>query len=250
MTEFPGLEFINFMDLPVGDWQPDLISNTVNAIGNQPKNIMYLWLFNRHDSLCCQLVSHGWVFIGPVHLLVSPGARIDTPILKSKQAIDQTANKFEYEAGSYRCPKLIDYEYRPSYTGYPINCLWCSNTFWVDGFKRVFKCSDYFVADLSADERPDGLITEISYLFQSAPLEKVAFLMDTGTADHYLVSDLIQQAWNSMSPACENACRTKAIPVITYNTRSVRYLLQINMSIWSGKSKVPMAQKITQYLNW
>ena len=250
MADFPGLEFIDYRNLPNSDWKPDQISNTHNARGSLPKKIMYLWLFDRHDSLCGQLVSHGWVFIGPIHLLVSPSARIDTPILKSKQVIDQAIRKFEYEAGSYRCPKLLDYEHRPTYTGYPINCLWCSNNSWVNGFEAMAERSDYFVADLSTDEQPDGLIKEISYLFQGVSLEKVAFIMDTRTANRSLVNDFLQQAWCSMSSACVNVRRTRAIPVITYDTRNVRYMLQATRSLWSGKSKVPLARRTVQYLNW
>ena len=74
MTDFPGLDIVDYRDLPDGVWQPERLSNERNALGRPTNRIMYLWLFGRQDSLCAQLVSHGWAFIGPIHLLVSPGA--------------------------------------------------------------------------------------------------------------------------------------------------------------------------------
>ena len=250
MANFPGLDLVNYLDLPDGIWQPERLSDAHNALGLPPKRIMYLWLFDRHDSLCGQLVSHGWTFIGPIHLLVSPGARVESPLLRSTQAIDQAIGKFESAPGKYRCPKLLDYEHRPTYQGYPINCLWCSNNTWVHGFEVTAKNSDYFVADLSADEQPDGLITEIGYLFHRVPLKKVIFLLDTRTADTSLVNDFLQQAWNAMSSDAVNAGWTKEISVIIYDTLNLRYMVQATQSLWLGKSKVPLARRAAQYMGW
>ena len=250
MTDFPGLEFIDYCGLPDGVWEPGRLTNARNAIGRRPPKIAYLWLFDRHDSLCGQLVSHGWVFIGPVHLLVSPGARIASPILKSARAIDQAIRGFDMAAGSYQCPKLIDYEHRPTYRGYPINCLWCTDRSWLHGFEALAARCNRFVVDLSADEQPAGLITEISYLFERVALDSVAFLLDTRTADEALITGFLEQAWASMSADSANQDRTRLIPVITYDTMNFRYMAQATQSLWTGKSNVPLGRRVAQHLGW
>lgn len=250
MSDYPGLQFINYQTLSDGVWKPGQITDHSNAFNSPPIRIMYLWLFDRQDSLCGQLVSHGWTSIGPVHLLISPAARVDSPLLKSSQAIDQAIRGFRYSAGQYQCPKLIDYEYRPRYRGYPINYLWCSNNSWVYGFESLANRSDHFVMDISAEEQPEGLIREISYLLQNHSLKKVIFLFDkhTGVAD--LVDRFMQRAWDKISPGSVNDHRVKPIPVIQYSSANILYLAQATFSLWSGKSKVPLARRAAQLARW
>lgn len=250
MSNFPGLQHLDYRDLPDGYWQPDKLSDRINAAGKPPLSLLYLWVFERPDSLCGQLVTHGWAFLGPVHLLVSPTIRTNTPLATSRQFIDQATQQFQSASGHYRCPKLIDYEHRPTYHGYPVNYLWCTDKTWEYGFHAMAKKCDYFVMDLSARSRPDGLVTEIHYLFRYILLNQVIFLLDSYRTDDQLVSDFIHEAWEAMPANAVNAGRQEPLTLIRYQSSSMKYLAQATLSLWTGKTKVPLAQRAAQWARW
>ncbi|MEZ5534567.1 MAG: hypothetical protein R3F02_02980 [Thiolinea sp.] len=250
MGSFPGLTHIDYRDLPDGRWQPETLSDQANAAGKPPRPLLYLWVFERPNSLCGQLVTHGWAFLGPVHLLVSPVIRANTPLAISRQFIDQAAQQFNQASGHYRCPKLIDYEHRPTYYGYPINYLWCTDKTWEYGFQVIAKKCHYFVMDLSARSRPDGLVTEIHYLFRHVPLSRVIFLLDTYRTNDQLVSAFIREAWEAMPADAVNAGRLEPLTLIRYQSSSMKYLAQATLSLWTGKAKVPLAQRAAQWAGW
>lgn len=244
------IQIIDYRDLAESIWQPKSLSNTHNAMGFTPMPILYLWIFERPDSLCGQLITHGWAFLGPIYLLVSPSARVDGAIMKSTQDIDRASAEFQTQAGNYKCPKLIDYEYRANYHGYPINYLWCTDKTWEYGFESMASRCEYFIMDLTAEERPEGLLTEVTYLFHYVPLEKVIFLVDTYRADLDLVQDFLLSAWSSMSPDAVNSHLQDLPPLISYNSSHPAYLMQAQLSLWSGKSKVPLARKAAHFAQW
>ena len=245
------LSIIDYSELPDGDWNPKLVSNTQNAMGVAPFPIMYLWVFERPDSLYGQLITHGWAFLGPLHLLVSPSARVDRPVLRTRDDIDTAITQFCSKAGKHKCPKFIDYEYRASYRGYPVNYLWCTDKTWEYGFRLMADLSQYFVVDLTTDERPEGLLTEICHILNTIPLEKVIFLLDTYRANIDLIRELLCSVWNSMAPNSVNAGKGGEIPpLISYRSNNPGYLAKATLSLWTGKSKVPIARRAANYARW
>lgn len=250
MSKFPGLHYIDYQDLPDGIWQTDTLSDQSNALGKPPRPLLYLWVFERPDSLCAQLITHGWTFLGPVHLLVSPTIRTNTSLATSRQFIDQAAQQFQHASGHYRCPKLIDYEHRPTYHGYPVNYLWCTDKTWEYGFQVMAEHCQYVVMDLSARDRPDGLVTEIGYLLANIPLEQVVFLLDSYRTNIEMVSEFIQDAWAAMPVNAVNAKRQAPLTLIQYRSNSMKYLAQASLSLWTGKAKVPLARRAAKWAGW
>ncbi|MBU1233176.1 MAG: hypothetical protein KKD01_00155 [Proteobacteria bacterium] len=250
-NDTPELDIIDYSDLPDGDWNPKLVSNTQNAMGVSPLSIMYLWIFERPDSLYGQLIAHGWAFLGPVHLLVSPSARVDSPVLRTHHDIETAVKQFHNEAGKQTCPKFIDYEYRASYFGYPINYLWCTDKTWEYGFRLMAGRSQYFVIDLTTDERPEGLLTEINHVFNTIPLRNVIFLIDTSRANIDLIRELLYSVWNSLAPGSVNFDKGETFPpIISYKSSNPGYLAKATLSLWTGKSKVPIARRAANFFGW
>ncbi len=250
MSSYPGLRLVDYQNLSDGDWNPAAISDEYNAMGSTPPRILYLWIFNRPNSLCGQLITHGWAFIGPIHLLVSPAARVATPIMKSREDIDRAVQDFRYGVERNKCPKLIDYEYRAHYHGYPINYLWCSNRMWEYGFEAMAQTSDYFVMDLSASERPDGLVTEIRYLLHHVPLGKVIFLLDVCSSDAEIVDAFMGNAWGGMQSTSANINHGTPLTLICYDSGSMGYMAQATLGLWAGKGTVPLARRATHFAHW
>ncbi len=245
----PEFRLIDLQDLPESNWNPAQISSHQNAIGTSPFPILYLWNFSRQDSLRVQLVNHGWAFLGPVQLLVSPAARIESPLMQTREDIRKAAKNLLVEPGKYKCPKLIDYEYRPTYSGFPINPLWCTDQTWSYGFQIMAKQSEYFVADLTSDERPDGLLHEINHLFNFVQLEKVIFLVDSSIANIPLIRDFLLSAWNSMPRSSVNQGKGDLFPpLFSYRSSNLGYMLKATFGI--GKAAIPVAQKAANYMNW
>ena len=194
---------IDYATLPDPTWREEQVSDTRNAAGTRPFPLMYLWIFERPDSLCAQLVSHGWVCLGPVHLLVSPNARVSGPIMRSRSDIEQAVQGFSTGAGRYPCPKFTDFDRFHSYFGYPINYLWCQNAVWQDAFRRVADRCTHFVVDLTTDERPTGLLFELTYLFNTVATENMILLIDEARADLEVISEFVLGGWRRI-PSIEN----------------------------------------------
>ena len=245
------MRIIDYSELPDGGWDSKLVSDTQNAMGVYPFPIMYLWIFERPDSLCTQLISHGWAFLGSVHLLVSPSVRVDSAVLRTENDIKNAVSEFNNKAGRYKCPKFIDYEYRAFYDGYPVNYLWCTNKTWEYGFKLMAARCRYFVIDLTTVERPEGLITEVNHIFNAISLEKVIFLVDAFRADIDLIHELLYSAWKSMALDSVNSGKEERIPfIISYNSASPSYMVKATLSLWTGKGKVPIARRAANYASW
>ncbi len=246
-----SLRVSDYSSLPDGSWNTSLISDSQNAMGVKPFQIMYLWVFERPDSLCAQFVANGWVFLGSVNLLVSPNARVRSPLMRSHQDIDNAAKLFRNEAGRYRCPKLIDYEVYTKYFGYPVNCLWCTDKTWEYGFKLLASRCQKFVIDLTTDERPDGLLKELFHVFNTIPAENVVFLADIYRAKIDLIREILYSAWDAMISGSVNQGKGKQIPpLITYKSSSPVFFAKAALSQWTGTSKVHFARKVAHFLNW
>lgn len=250
-TMRPRLPVIDYSALPDPRWSQEQVSDTRNAAGAKPYPLMYLWIFERPDSLCAQLVSHGWVCLGPLHLLVSPDARVNDPIMRSKRDIEQTVKGFSTAAGRYSCPRFIDFEKFHSYFGYPINYLWCQNDVWQDAFRRVADRCTRFVVDLTTDERPTGLLFELTHLFNRVSAENIILLIDRSRADLDVIGDFVLGTWSSMAESSINrGPDTPPPPLISYKTTSLRYLAQAARGQWTGKCAVPLARRAAHHAGW
>ena len=245
------LEVLDYAELPDLVWNQTEITDNNNAAGSKPFPLLYLWIFERPDSMCTQLVAHGWACLGPVHLLVSPEARVGGSVMQSRQDIEQAIGRFAYNAGRFSCPKFIDYEKHHSYLGYPINYLWCQGSVWQEAFHQTAELCSRYVVDLTTDERPTGLLFELEYLFNQIAVEDVILLLDISRADLDIVRDFVLEAWNARDKQSVNREADCAPPpLITYKTYSLGYLVQATRSQWTGKSTVPLAQRAAHYAGW
>ncbi len=246
-----GLEVFDYTQLPDPAWNQQGVTDSSNAAGSVPFSLMYLWIFERPDSMCTQLVAHGWACLGPVHLLVSPEARVDGAVMRSRQDIEQAIEGFSYNSGRFNCPQFIDYEKHHSYLGYPINYLWCQGSVWQEAFLLTAERCSRYVVDLTTDERPSGLLFELEYLFNQVAVENIILLLDTSRADLDIVCDFVLEAWDARDKQSLNNGADQVPPaLITYKTYSLGYLAQATRSQWTGKSTVPLAQRAAHYAKW
>jgi hypothetical protein len=245
------LQVLDYTELPDPAWNQGQITDTRNAAGARPFPLMYLWIFERPDSMCTQLVAHGWACLGPVHLLVSPEARVDAPVMRSSQDIGQAMERFASGSGRFNCPRFIDFEKHHSYLGYPINYLWCQGGVWQEAFHRTAERCDRYVVDLTTDERPTGLLLELEYLFNRVAVENIILLLDTSRADLDLVRDFVLETWAARDRRSANPGADQAPPpLVTYKSFSFAYLAQATRSQWTGKSTLPLASRAAHYAGW
>lgn len=243
-----GFQVVDYGSLKGGTWQPERISNQCNALGGVPAPILYLWVFERPDSLSGQLISHGWVQLGPLHVLVSPEARVDDEQITSNTAIADRIGRFSYEAGTWKSPRFADFEWFASYRGYPINTLWCSDSVWKDAFLQVAERSRYFVVDVTAEENPVGLTFELETLFASNHSSRLVLLMDRYRADQDETVSFLSALWGKT--AQRRASPSEPPPLISYNSAAAGYLAKAAWSQWTGRPSIPIANRVATYANW
>lgn len=245
------LEVLDYRELRDPVWNQGEITDLNNAAGSKPFPLMYLWIFERPDSMCTQLVAHGWVCLGPVHLLVSPEVREDVPVMRSRHDIEQAVSRFARGAGRFPCPRFVDFEKHHSYFGYPINFLWCQGGVWQEAFRLVAERCRRYVVDLTTDERPAGLLFELQYLFNRIVVDDVILLLDTSRADLDVVRHFVLETWDARERQSVNRGIDRAPPpLITYKTFSLGYEAQAARSQWTGKSTVPIARRAAHYAKW
>ena len=235
-------------DLPDGAWEPERISSTRSALGIEPVRLLYLWVFERPDDLRVQLIGHGWTLVGPVHLLLSLGARVPGKIVRNRAQMRRAVAHFRDAPGTYRPPKLADFTVHASYHGYPINYLWCADNIWQEGFRRLAGHCALFVVDLSADERADSLRWELDQLFASTPAERILLLVDSWRADLDLARELVAESWSGLAASSVNHRRRRRPPdLLAYRTTSPAYMLRATLAAWTGKAKVPIARRAAHH---
>lgn len=251
MTQTAEIEIKDIDTLPDnGAWDPALVSSERNAFGLNPLRILYLWIFERPDSLYPHLIANGWVQVGPVHLLLSPESR-ELAILENEAQIREAINAFRDAPGTFKPPKLADYEVHRTYHGYPINYLWCSNSTWRTAFELAAAHCSHFVVDVSVRDRPEGLTFELGYLFDQVPVENILCLADKGRAKVKTCIELLQTTWDARATDSLNRVPSQRPPaLLTYSTHSWRYLRQAAWSQWTGKSTLPIARRAAHYAGW
>jgi hypothetical protein len=243
-----GFQVIDCGSLKGGTWQPERISNQCNALGAVPAPFLYLWVFERPDSLSGQLISHGWVQLGPLHVLVSSEARVEDELVTSKTEIAGRVGRFSYDAGTWKSPRFADFERCASYRGYPINTLWCSDAVWKDAFLQVAERSRYFVVDVTAEETPVGLAFELETLFASVESSRLILLMDRCRTDRDETVSFLSEIWGKTGE--RRAARSGPPALITYSSAAAWYLAKAAWSQWTGRPSIPIANRAATYANW
>lgn len=242
-------EVVNYEDLQDGAWNPSRMSNSANALGGAPAPILYLWVFERPDSLSGQLISHGWVQLGPIQLLVSADARIGDQPLRTDNEIRRSVSKFGHDVGTYKCPEFADLEAFANYRGYPINALWCADAVWQSAFKQTAKISQYFVVDVTAEDNPAGLTFELEHLFSAVHSSRIVFILDRYRADLDEIRSFLSAIWEKTGSG--QATKSKLPPpVITYSSAKASYLAKSTWSQWTGRPSVPLANRAATHVKW
>lgn len=245
-----GVRVVDYATLPDPPWSEERLSDTRNAVGVPPFPLLYLWIYERPDGLCAQLVTHGWVCLGRVHLLVSPDARVSGPIMRSREDIEQAIQGFATAAGRYACPQFIDYEQFHAYFGYPINFLWCRSAVWQDGFEQVADRCTRFVVDLTTEERPTGLLFELSYLFNRVSAEDIVLLIDAARGSGGDQRLLPRNLGSDGGGLRQSRGRPAPPPLISYRSTALRYLAQATRGQWTGRCTVPLARRAAHFSGW
>lgn len=245
-AEFP---IVDYGALKGGAWQPKQISNDKNALGGKPASILYLWAFERPDSLSGHLISHGWVQLGPLLVLVSAEARVEDELLKTKPQVKDRIARFSHDAGTYKSPRFADLEFVASYRGYPINTLWCSDTVWKTAFLEAAKQSRFFVVDVTAPEKPVGLTFELEHLFSSVPASRIILLMDRFRARQDGVISFLSEIWASAGGE-QTSDGAVPPPLITYSSIEPRYMARASWSQWTGRPSIPIADRAATFAGW
>ena len=243
-SQEPAFRIVDASELPEGTWDAGAISDGCNAMGLRPEPILYLWVFERPDSLSHHLISHGWVQLGPVFLLVSADAPLQDDLISNAAALDKRLSRTRYDAGRHSCPALSNFEVYSSYRGYPINALWCADRIWQTAFESVISRCGYVLADLTTDENPSGLAYELSYVFAHVAAHRIVLFADLCRADLDLILPLLGRLWR------ESGAKGPTPPLITYNSASLGYLAKATWAQWTGRPTIPLASKATRLAGW
>lgn len=244
-----GFRVVDYESLQGGSWRPDQISDRRNALGWAPAPILYLWVFQRPDSLSAQLISHGWVQLGPIYVLASADARIEGDVLRTASQIDDRMARFSHDAGSHKSPRFADFEAVASYRGYPINPLWCTEAIWKKAFQKLVGRSTYFVADVTAEDHATGLAFELQHLFSTVAGSRIILLMDRYRADRDEIVSFLSSLWEEVL-SDRDPGRTERPAVITYSSANIGYLAKAAWSQWTGRPAVPLADRAASFANW
>ncbi len=245
MTRGPRFSVTDYLSLPGGNWEPSKISDSRNALGAVPEPILYLWVFERPDSLSGQLIYHGWVQVAPIYLLISPDVRADDALITDKQQLSEQISKCRLDTGTHSGPRLTDYEVRASYHGYPINPLWCTDDIWQTAFLEVANRVHRFVIDITAEDYAAGLTFELEHLFATVPAERMVLLMDRFRADEAAILDFLQNFWGETAGSA-----AVPPPIVAYNSASPQYLARAAWSQWTGRPSIPIAERAATRAGW
>lgn len=248
MTQRSGHPFsiVDYDMLSDGPWSPDSVTDAHNAFGEFPHPMLYLWVFERPDSLCAQLVTHGWTKLGPMHLLIGPDARVPDSLIRSSNDLEAAIARFSSQAGRYKCPALTEFERRASYVGYPINYLWCADRIWREAFKALILRCNRFVIDITAEQRPAGLSFELSHIFNKVPVSDIVLLFDRYRGNLEVTLEVLVRVWRSSPQASTAAPPT----LVTYATSNPGYLARASFGLWTGRSSISLARRAGHHAGW
>lgn len=238
-----GFAVRDYAALPDGPWDPGGVTDSRNAFGRLPEPLLYLWVFERPDSLAVQLVGHGWTSLGPVHLLVGPEARVPDRLIRTPDDLAAAIARFSSRAGRCACPPLGEFERRASYRGYPINYLWCADRIWQAGFMALARRCRRVVVDVTAEEPPVGLSFELAHVFGTLPASDVVLLFDRYRGDLDVTLEVLGRVWRRSSQAAPP-------PLVTYSSSALGYLARATWGFWRGRSSVPLARRAGHHAGW
>lgn len=159
----------------------------------------------RNVRLLAGLATH-WRYVGSIDLMAGPD--LATSTVEPHEFLDFVSGKLarRFIDGS----KALDRRYseidiRPDRDGrYRVNNFFCHADTWKMVLTRLVKETDVVVMDLRGfTSQNKGCIHEISELINTAPLERVVFIIET-KGDEELVLKTIRESWHRLEPTSPN----------------------------------------------
>jgi putative heme degradation protein len=101
-----------------------------------------------------------------------------------------------------------------------VNDFFCHEDTWKMVLSRLVKESEVVVMDLRGfTSQNKGCVYEVNELINVAPLERVVFVIDETTDEHFLL-DTVRQSWERMKPTSPNRLSTSGQLAVFRSTGS------------------------------
>lgn len=245
MTSFP---LIHLRELPEPGRVQARLTMDSNALGFEPQRVLFLWPFARPTNLRAQVIGHGWVLIGPVHLLLRPGWGLMRWVQHTVDEVEAGLRVLSDEPGRHKPPNLRfgDGLWR-AYEGYPVHPLTVDGSIWQEVFDLMVDRCGFFVADLTARRGAEGLGFELSYLASWVHPSRQILLVDEAQADVDFCLAFLEDRWDARhaeSPFFDAALP----PVFLYDSQDSHYVRRVFKGVLDGNSSIPIATKAMSYM--
>ena len=262
----PKCTFLHAMSLPPTPWNLDAMTDTVNALGQPPLRILYLWVFAAQADQG-GFETEGWPQLGPVHLLLNATALnvgqlmgpLDKLLVSDTANLDRTIGEYNDHPNTYDRPMLfIDGSTsKLHYQGYPIHTLVCNDAVWKPAVHQLAARCDLAVVNLTGyNPQHPGLEYEIHHLFSGGPPSNFVFLYERTTDADAVVTSVLT-IWSQLEtpPALLPRLIFMRIP----SSQDVGYAMQFGKATkgtgWLAKTMmagegdyIPIAARIVSYL--
>lgn len=170
--------------------------------------LLLLRVFSRRRRsmrLLSGLATH-WRHVGSIDLMAGPD--LATSTVEPHEFLDfasgKLARRFIDGPGALK-RRYSEIDIRPDRDGrYRVNNFFCHADTWKMVLTKLVKETDVVVMDLRGfTSQNEGCIHEISELINTAPLERVVFIIET-KGDEELVLKTIRESWRRMEPTSPN----------------------------------------------
>jgi len=165
-------------------------------------------LGKRSERLFSALATH-WRHVGSIQLIAGPDLATNT--LEPHEFLDFLSGKLarRFIDGPLALEqRSSEMDTKPDQDGrFRVNDFFCHDDTWKMVLSRLVKESEAVVMDLRGfTSQNKGCVFEVSELINLEPLEKVIFIIDNTTDEHFLMENM-RQSWDRMKPTSPN-CRS------------------------------------------
>jgi hypothetical protein len=178
-------------------------------------------LGKRSERLFGALATH-WRHVGSIELIAGPD--LATTTLEPHEFLDFLTGKLgrRFIDGLQALDRRrSEMDTKPDQDGrFRVNDFFCHEDTWKMVLSRLVKESEVVVMDLRGfTSQNKGCVYEVNELINVAPLERVVFVIDETTDEHFLL-DTVRQSWERMKPTSPNRLSTSGQLAVFRSTGS------------------------------
>jgi hypothetical protein len=234
---------ISFLVYKLVAWASFTFARRNSSTGGSQPQLLVLRVFSlgRRSERLFDLLAMHWRLVGSIQLIAGPDLAATT--VEPHEFLDFLSGKLTrrfIDNNRTLDLRISQMDLTPDYDGqFRVNDFFCYDDTWRMVLSRLVRESDAVIMDLRGfSSQNAGCIFEINELINLMPLGRVVFIID-GSTDEAFLHQVLQQAWEQMSPASPNRLQNSGAPSLLrlnrLGTNEMKKLLQV----LSGAVKSP-----------